>query len=612
MPALFQFPFVFGVPVLPASRVIAIDAGSQHLKVVLAERFLSRERILRRECLEAPKPGASPAEAAEANAKLAALIKEWGAYPVALTLPQHVTISQVIDLPPVEGDAVARLVQNEAYKLAGLSQSKVSFDHAPLEPFGRHQHAYWITLCQENEVNALVERLGLARADLCDATSAGNALIAAYLALFPDTSATVVVDLGLRSTTVAILYEGQGVHVAAFALGNEMFLETIGSARRCSLDEAARLQLESDLFGGPEALPAVCALAGSWRQELFRIVQEWLDEQPQLRLQTDSFQFVLTGEAAASPGFISYLNRSSGVPVFGPWPEPAVAGRPPGWYAVAEGAARQALGKSAQPASLLPMDLRGIWKKQHAAQILQSVTFFFLLATAALLGLGFWQKVSLENRKQELQAQANSALQRARRIESLQRQFQADYHRLHPLLERQQATLDTLQALAALQETRSNRSFWYVLFADQQSYFGSSTLQTNEPPPTNVVGLIGPLPLEPPVPTNRITRAGFIAELCIPEEGEAMRRTRSQLVTALKQNPRFKNVDTMPAEQRRPLAEPKVLLPNPERHVALFLELATNEFLVAAAPATNVTVTTPSPRSGLPIGRPAGKSENPP
>jgi len=38
-----------------------------------------------------------------------------------------------------------------------------------------------------------------------------------------------------------------------------------------------------------------------------------------------------------------------------------------------------------------------------------------------------------------------------------------------------------LQTLALLEQSRSNRNFWYTLVADQQSYFS----QPPGPPPTN-------------------------------------------------------------------------------------------------------------------------------
>lgn len=584
-----QFPFLWGIPLLPASRVIGIDPGQRCLKLVLAERCFNRLRILESVQLECPSwlGETSSQETAE---RLAAALEELGPYPVALALPQHRTLSQVVDLPPVERSIVARLIQNEVYKLSGLGQSRVAYDHVPLQPFGRHQHAYWISLCQESEVLALAERLGLNADNVCGATSSGNALINSYLAQFPETAATVLVNAGLRSTTVAILLEGQGVHLASFALGGELFLETIAQTLNLSLEEAEHKASQTNLLQGPEALPALRASVDNWAAELMRVFHEWHADQGPLGPPMDSFQFVLTGSLAEVPWFAAYLNRSTGRPVFGPWPEreegvnPILEGR----FAIARGVATQALGKARQSAALLPMGARQHWRKQREAQVFQTITFLLLLLAGLVLGAAAWQKSREEARLIAVLETAQNAYARVRALNELSRQHAESFLRLHPLLEREQFSDDLLRSLAWLNSVRTTQSWWYVLFADTQTYMAGPPAFEN-PSSTNPATFIGPLP--PPEimpPTNRPPpKPGFVAELCIPEEGEALRRSLSQTVAALQQNPRFKNVDTVPPEQRRALAEPKALLPNPERHFALLLELATNEFLVVSAPPTN-------------------------
>jgi Tfp pilus assembly PilM family ATPase len=590
-----QFPFLWGIPLLPASRVIGIDPGNRCLKLVLAERCFNRLRFL--ESVQIECPGwlgeANPKEAAE---RLASALEELGPYPVALALPQHRTLSQVVDLPPVERSIVARLIQNEVYKLSGLGQSRVAYDHAPLQPFGRHQHAYWISLCQESEVEALAERLGLNPENICGATSSGNALINSYLAQFPDTTATVLVNAGLRSTTVAILLEGQGVHLASFPLGGELFLETIAHALNLSLEEAEQKAMHQNLLQGPEAIPALRTSVDNWLGELMRVFQEWHSEQGVLVPPADAFQFVLTGSMAESPWFAAYLNRTTGRPVFGPWPEREEGVNPiqEGRFAIARGVAAQALGKSRQSAALLPMEARQHWRKQREAQLFQTFTFLLLLFAGLVLGVGAWQKSREEVRLVAALETAQNAQARVRALKELSRQHAENFARLHPLLEREQFTDDLLRSLAWLSSVRTTQSWWYVLFADTHTYMAAPPA-LESPAATNILPLVGPLPLPDILPaTNRpAAKPGFVAELCIPEEGEALRRSLSQTVAALQRNPRFKNVDTVPPEQRRALAEPKALLPNPERHFALLLELATNEFLTVPAPATN-----PPPASG--------------
>jgi hypothetical protein len=134
---------------------------------------------------------------------------------------------------------------------------------------------------------------------------------------------------------------------------------------------------------------------------------------------------------------------------------------------------------------------------------------------------------------------------------------------LLPLLKQQRHTLDTLQTLALLQQARSNQSFWYVLFADPASYFAARPWGETNPPPQTAT----------PAPAPALN--GFIVELCLPEQGDAMRLTLSQLVTNLKQSNLFQNVDSLPADRRRSLVDPGVLLPE---HFALELVLPDDRF----------------------------------
>jgi hypothetical protein len=186
-------------------------------------------------------------------------------------------------------------------------------------------------------------------------------------------------------------------------------------------------------------------------------------------------------------------------------------------------------------------------------------------------------------------AKVQKGLDDVRENETSIGQLLAEYERMRPLLERQKATLDTLKTLALLQQSRSNRAFWYVLFADQQSYF-TQPLPLAPVSPTGPTNILAATSVPPVLMTNVLAAAltnppvkpGFIAELCMPEEGETARRTFSELVADLKKDPMFSKVDSLSSDLRRNLADPKVLLP--DRHFALAFELADTELLRPSAP----------------------------
>ena len=213
-------------------------------------------------------------------------------------------------------------------------------------------------------------------------------------------------------------------------------------------------------------------MVDGWVAELKRQLNEWFDHNPGLAPDATSFELVASGGAFDQPGLFEYLKAQSALS-FRPWPNASQpdAASPSKRFEVAFGAALQALGYSAQPVSLLPDDYRVAWRKRLNLQRLELASFVMAVLCVLLFALGTWHKVSLISRKQALLAKVQSGLESVEANEALSAELTADYESFRPLFACQQNTVDTLQTLALLQQSRSNRSFWYVLLADQQTYF---------------------------------------------------------------------------------------------------------------------------------------------
>jgi hypothetical protein len=173
--------------------------------------------------------------------------------------------------------------------------------------------------------------------------------------------------------------------------------------------------------------------------------------------------------------------------------------------------------------------------------------------------------------------------------EELTGELTAEYENLRPIFQGQQNTVDTLKALALLQQSRSNLTLWYVLVADQQSYFSAPPWvnSTNKPARTNLLAMPPERPrvnaydpVSPSIASTNLSpsKPGLIAELCVPEEPETARRILSQLVSNLKHENLFSKVDLLSDDLRRNLADPKVTLQDPERHFVLALDFAETEY----------------------------------
>jgi hypothetical protein len=300
---------------------------------------------------------------------------------------------------------------------------------------------------------------------------------------------------------------------------------------------------------------------------------------------------VASGGGFHQPGLLDYLSARGGLQLR-PWPAGGSAQfpQPREGFEVAYGAVLQALGQSAQPVSLLPQDYQIAWRKRAGRQRLEFASLVLALICALIFLIGTWHNFSVINRKQALLAKVQAGQDSVEANESLTGDLLAEYEALRPMFAAAQNTIDTLQTLSLLQQSRSNRSCWYVLIADQQSYFTLPlTLNsTNTPGKTNLVAsTAASSPFGPagnswtlqnyPLPA----RPGFIAELCIPEEAETARRSLDQIVGELQQKRLFLRADLLSEDLRRALADPKVVIP--ERQFVLHLDFAETEFLKAAS-----------------------------
>jgi hypothetical protein len=249
----------------------------------------------------------------------------------------------------------------------------------------------------------------------------------------------------------------------------------------------------------------------------------------------------------------------------------------------------QALGYAAQPVSLLPDDYRAAWRKRLGRQRLELASLVLLAICAVLLAAGTWRKFSLIGRREALAAKVQAAQEAVENNELLSGELVAEYENLRPLFASQQTTLDTLKTLALLQQSRSNRSFWYVLLADQQSYFNppAAVTSTNRAARTNLTAsaaeraamLFSGAAAAPSTTNGWPAKPGLIAELCVPEDAENARAILRQLVNDLKEQRLFSKVDLLSDDLRQNLADPKMTIP--DRRFVIALDFAITDFQAA-------------------------------
>ena len=569
----------------PVRRALALDAGSRCLKLLLAESDFGRLRILKEEMLDLQAEGLVSTD--EIKSHLLTRLEDWGNPPLALILPQHLSISQVVDLPLAPDSEVEKLIADETIKLSGVSESRIVYDFVRTETPTKNRQQFWVTLSQEGDIRERILRLGVEQEDICDLTTTANALIAAYRATCPLASRAILVHLGAQTTVVVILLAGQGAFATSFQMGGDFFTRALARIRNCSEESAESLKCSENLLAGPNASIEFAESVRGWVAELRRQLSEWFEHNPALAPEASAFELVASGGGFDQPGLLEFLKTDAGLTLL-PWPKNSQpdAVSPSKGFEIAFGAALQALGYSAQPVSLLPDDYRLTWQKRLGRQRLELASAVLVIICMLVLAAGTWRQASLISRKQALWKKVQAGLDAVQENQDTANELAAEYENLRPIFLSQQNTVDTLKTLALLQQSRSNRNFWYVLIADHQSYFNPppAFTSTNRPIRTNLLATLmersrSVFPEFPGVQglTNGSpAKAGLITELCIPGEAEAARSVLRQLVNDLKKQKLFSKVDSLSDDLRRNLADPKVVVP--DRDFVLALDFAETEF----------------------------------
>jgi len=562
----------------PIRRVLALDAGTRCIRMLLAQSEFGRFRLLKEEFIDLQEEGLVGPD--ETRAWLDERLREWGDPPLALVLPQHLSNSQVIELPPAAEHEVERLIEDETLKLSGVSDTRIIYDFVRIESSNRSRQQFWVTLCREEDIRERILKLGLERQDLCEVVPGANALVTAWLRAAPDSSRAVLVHAGAQSTVVAVVQAGQGAFASTFQMGGDFFTRTLARARNISEEAADKLKRESDLLNGPSASAELRGAVDGWAAELKRQLHDWFQHSPSAG---GSFPMVASGGMFEQPGLLEYLKGKRGLDIKS-WEKTSVAGNgvPSKSFEACYGTALQALGYAGQSVSLLPPDYRVKWKKRLGRERVEIASLFLLLVCTLLLALGSWRQLVLVSRKQNLLNKVKATQEAVEINESISSRLVSEYESLRPLFARQQNTLDILNSLRLLQQTRTNQNYWYVLLADQQSYFNAprtfnGTNKVFTLSSTNTPATLSALANSVSSGTNASpAKPGLIAELSVAQDSEATRILLSQLVRTLKPQPLFSKVDLLPDDLRRNLADPKVIVP--DRDFILVMDFAASDF----------------------------------
>ena len=480
-----------------------------------------------------------------------------------IILPHQVTISQWMDLDSSQPGQLENRLEEQTRQLVGLGESNIVVDYVEVPSSDPDRSAYWITYCQESEVHKIIQEFGLKNVAICDVVADADAL-AAGLQSSPEISGEwLMLDVRDGGTSTIVFEGAHPRYCSFFPIGNEMAKEqetrSAGPIRVGIRNEFKGLESLRIRKGIPE-------IASEWARDINRAWQEYRssilkDHQSSaltcpVILLADSSVFPAWETAVREKLQVSLLKAES------IWPEPVTNLQPDEWRHW--GAVLATHRKKVEVPSLLPESVKAAWNEKQIGIIWRSLALLSCVFAMVVMLVAVFQKGMLWKMKTELIEEVKDVELRFDQSLLVLQRLKQEYRMLQPLIQVEQDTYTAIEILGSMQHIRTNQNAWMVLLADQDSYYADDVLSSTNTTTSPDLELVNR--------TNRVNmHRGFILELVLKSEGEAMRQELADVVTFLRDQDFLFNADILPANTRRPLVDSELLIQ--DRHFAVSMEM---------------------------------------
>ena len=512
--------------------------------ILVAERLLNTVTVLERVTI----PDDLDPSSSLVTETISRLHSQFDPLLIHLVLPQSETVSHRIKL---QDHSIHEFIAEEIKRLKNIEGIEPVFDYQPLgkpsDPPEKQGH-YWLTWCQRPALQQHLQAIGLSLESVHDIANTAQGLWSVFERSPSSRRATCIVEIDRNRTTLLQVQDSEPRQATSFS--SPPFSEN--------------------------SLPNSEEMA-SWHRRLLQATSAQNDDASAQEKTTE--RCILVGEEPMIDHAAQYLRKREFAHSIQKEHPPD---RVPSRFTVAYGVACAALGQTRLQISLLPPNLQHQQEKRRFWIRLRGWASALALLTLTLLVFGSWQKLSLLGYNQTLSKRYERAVDDYEDAERNLADFASHYERLRPVLKRQMDATELLKTLASLQSISEDESHWLVLFADFETYQNalSETTGTNQTQPGDNQTV-----------TNQLSgHTGYVAELGFKDRDQIQSRVHS-LVTRLNDDPVYRQVDTLPEDLRRSLANTNVLLP--DRHVALSLKLFPN-FFAAPSILNNTTSAPPS------------------
>lgn len=460
------------MPFGTSNSVLGLDIGRHSVKAVVMRPGARATKVQERHCLDCRAEGLMDDPEAVIQA-LQEWLDELGLRKCEATvcIPQYLGTVQISDFPPAAKGNLDEMVAYETQQVAGLSEEGFLHDHAVMSAGLGKQNPVVIGIAKSSVVDERVAELAPASLNLRDLALSGIALANAYFALHPEESRSqnphLLLDIGLESSTLAVVGAGQVLFVASLMFGSQRYTLDLARHLGVSEDQAEDAKLDMDLDAVDEESP----LHRGTRQleaEIREAVEHWRSQESGEAAPRMFESIALSGGGAKLGGLVQHLGREYGcrARLIG---LPDEAGHPDPNTVIAYGAALQAAGCASLPISLRPPAVAN--RAARRANFIHLV-FALVLFTAAALLAGAWKYRGLRTEERALNERIEELNQCAELIPKLDKLIRLREHRermVLPIVAKANRARRFLDVVEALSEVRGGED-WFIYLADSGSY----------------------------------------------------------------------------------------------------------------------------------------------
>jgi type IV pilus assembly protein PilM len=218
---------------------------------------------------------------------------------VMASLPTSVVFTTVIDFPKMRDDELQNAVEFEAKKYVPLPLDQVTLSWVSAPSEDPDKNRVLITAVPNNVLKGYLRIFELANLQPMAVEIESLSLMRALVG--SDSAATLLVDLGAKTTHLDIIEQGNLVLTRTIPVGGETITEKIASSLTISNARAEQFKKEFGINQSPVIPEMIKPILAGIKQEISQVQNIY-------RARNKSFdRIVLVGGGANLPGFAEYL-----------------------------------------------------------------------------------------------------------------------------------------------------------------------------------------------------------------------------------------------------------------------------------------------------------------